>query len=97
MKKRLKIAQPLHLPPRPDGRRVRAAAYDITQHIAFKRCIAIAVLLNSSLLAVTVIKTMFHNRKTKSMTYFNIKMCYMLFNTIFFKITYFYIIFDFSS
>ncbi|XP_077301689.1 sodium leak channel non-selective protein na [Arctopsyche grandis] len=56
LKKRLKIAQPLHLPPRPDGRRFRAAAYDITQHIAFKRCIAIAVLLNSSLLAVTWIK-----------------------------------------
>lgn len=55
LKKRLKIAQPLHLPPRPDGRRFRAAAYDVTQHIAFKRCIAIAVLLNSSLLAVTVL------------------------------------------
>uniref|UniRef100_A0A182MKE2 Ion transport domain-containing protein n=1 Tax=Anopheles culicifacies TaxID=139723 RepID=A0A182MKE2_9DIPT len=41
LKKRLKIAQPLHLPPRPDGRKFRAFVYDITQHIAFKRCIAV--------------------------------------------------------
>lgn len=56
LKKRLKIAQPLHLPPRPDGKRIRAFAYDITQHIAFKRVIAISVLLNSALLCVTWIK-----------------------------------------
>ena len=54
MKKRLKIAQPLHLPPRPDGRKVRAFAYDVTQNLTFKRVIAIVVLVNSGLLAVTV-------------------------------------------
>ncbi|XP_041968063.1 sodium leak channel non-selective protein [Aricia agestis] len=53
LKKRLKIAQPLHLPPRPDGRKVRALCYDITQNLTFKRLIAIVVLINSGLLAVT--------------------------------------------
>ncbi|KAI8427819.1 hypothetical protein MSG28_002215 [Choristoneura fumiferana] len=53
LKKRLKIAQPLHLPPRPDGRKVRAFAYDVTQHITFKRVIAFVVLINSGLLVVT--------------------------------------------
>ncbi|XP_039764924.1 sodium leak channel non-selective protein isoform X4 [Pararge aegeria] len=53
LKKRLKIAQPLHLPPRPDGRKVRAFAYDVTQNLSFKRVIAIVVLINSGLLAVT--------------------------------------------
>lgn len=55
LKKRLKIAQPLHLPPRPDGRKVRSFAYDVTQHIYFKRFIAAMVLINSSLLSITVI------------------------------------------
>lgn len=54
LKKRLKIAQPLHLPPRPDGRKFRAFVYDITQHIVFKRCIAVVVLVNSMLLSITV-------------------------------------------
>lgn len=54
LKKRLKIAQPLHLPPRPDGRKFRAFVYDITQHIIFKRCIAVVVLVNSMLLSITV-------------------------------------------
>lgn len=54
LKKRLKIAQPLHLPPRPDGRKFRAFVYDITQNIIFKRCIAFVVLINSLLLSVTV-------------------------------------------
>ncbi|XP_053209905.1 sodium leak channel NALCN-like isoform X1 [Panonychus citri] len=53
LKKRLKIAQPLHLPPRPDHHKIRAFFYDITQHIAFKRLIAILVLINSSLLCVS--------------------------------------------
>ncbi|CAG5021946.1 unnamed protein product [Parnassius apollo] len=53
LKKRLKIAQPLHLPPRPDGRKIRAFAYDVTQNLSFKRIIAIVVLINSGLLAVT--------------------------------------------
>lgn len=54
LKKRLKIAQPLHLPPRPDGRKFRAFVYDITQNIIFKRCIAVVVLVNSMLLSITV-------------------------------------------
>nr|XP_027195093.1 sodium leak channel non-selective protein-like isoform X2 [Dermatophagoides pteronyssinus] len=53
LKKRLKIAQPLHLPPRPDHHRARAIIYDITQHIIFKRTIAILVLINSALLCVS--------------------------------------------
>lgn len=56
LKKRLKIAQPLHLPPRPDGRKFRAFVYDITQNISFKRLIAGSVLVNSALLCVTWIK-----------------------------------------
>lgn len=54
LKKRLKIAQPLHLPPRPDGKKFRAFIYDITQNLTFKRFIAIMVLINSSLLCVSV-------------------------------------------
>ncbi|KAJ8977287.1 hypothetical protein NQ317_015572 [Molorchus minor] len=53
LKKRLKIAQPLHLPPRPDGKKFRAFIYDITQNIKFKRCVALMVLINSALLSVT--------------------------------------------
>lgn len=53
LKKRLKIAQPLHLPPRPDHHRLRACIYDITQHIIFKRIIALIVLANSALLCVS--------------------------------------------
>lgn len=52
LKKRLKIAQPLHLPPRPDGRAFRCFIYDITQNIYFKRFVAISVIANSSLLSV---------------------------------------------
>ncbi|XP_064105310.1 sodium leak channel NALCN-like isoform X1 [Macrobrachium nipponense] len=52
LKKRLKIAQPLHLPPRPDGRAFRAFIYDITQNIYFKRFVAVSVIINSSLLCV---------------------------------------------
>ncbi|KAG1701408.1 Sodium leak channel non-selective protein [Nymphon striatum] len=52
LKKRLKIAQPLHLPPRPETSKFRAYIYDITQHIAFKRFIAVSVLGNSGLLCV---------------------------------------------
>ncbi|KAF8767850.1 Sodium leak channel non-selective protein like [Argiope bruennichi] len=53
LKKRLKIAQPLHLPPRPDSHKFRAFIYDITQNIYFKRFIAVLVLANSSLLCVS--------------------------------------------
>nr|CAD7571947.1 unnamed protein product [Timema californicum] len=54
LKKRLKIAQPLHLPPRPDGKKVRALMYDITQNLSFKRFIAAMVITNSSLLCVSL-------------------------------------------
>ncbi|KAJ6641408.1 Sodium leak channel NALCN [Pseudolycoriella hygida] len=63
LKKRLKIAQPLHLPPRPDGRKFRAFVYDITQHIIFKRCIAVVVLVNSMLLSITWIKDEIHTER----------------------------------
>ncbi|GFS85124.1 sodium leak channel non-selective protein [Nephila pilipes] len=53
LKKRLKIAQPLHLPPRPDSHKFRAFIYDITQNIYFKRFIAVLVLTNSSFLCVS--------------------------------------------
>ncbi|XP_078664203.1 sodium leak channel NALCN-like isoform X2 [Branchiostoma floridae x Branchiostoma belcheri] len=52
LKKRLKIAQPLHLPPRPDGNGLRGKLFDITQHAVFKRFIALLVLANCSLLSV---------------------------------------------
>ena len=54
LKKRLKIAQPLHLPPRPDARRWRAVVYDFTQNIIFKRFVAVLVIINSSLICVQV-------------------------------------------
>ncbi|XP_019379831.1 PREDICTED: sodium leak channel non-selective protein isoform X2 [Gavialis gangeticus] len=52
LKSRLKIAQPLHLPPRPDNDSFRAKMYDITQHPFFKRTIAVLVLAQSVLLSV---------------------------------------------
>ncbi|XP_063698698.1 sodium leak channel NALCN isoform X3 [Culicoides brevitarsis] len=63
LKKRLKIAQPLHLPPRPDGRKFRAFVYDITQNIIFKRFVALVVLANSLLLCVTWIKDDVHTER----------------------------------
>lgn len=53
LKKRLKIAQPLHIPPRPDHNSFRSFFYDITQHIGFKRVIAFTVLVNSGLLCLS--------------------------------------------
>ncbi|XP_071581667.1 sodium leak channel NALCN-like isoform X2 [Temnothorax nylanderi] len=55
LKKRLKIAQPLHLLPRPDGKMFRAFIYDITQNIYFKRFIAAMVLVNSVFLCVSYV------------------------------------------
>ncbi len=52
LKKRLKIVQPLHVPPRPENSRVQAFIYDIVQHIYFKRFMASLVLCNSLLLCV---------------------------------------------
>uniref|UniRef100_A0A8C5EDD3 Sodium leak channel NALCN n=1 Tax=Gouania willdenowi TaxID=441366 RepID=A0A8C5EDD3_GOUWI len=54
LKSRLKIAQPLHLPPRPENGVFRAKMYDITQHPFFKRGIAVLVLAQSVLLSVKV-------------------------------------------
>lgn len=52
LKKRLKIAQPLHVPPKPESNMMQACIYDITQNIYFKKLIALLVLVNSSLLCV---------------------------------------------
>ena len=52
LKKRLKIAQPLHIPPKPESSGFQAFIYDITQHLYFKRAIAVLVLFNSFLLCV---------------------------------------------
>jgi len=52
LKKRLKIAQPLHVPPKPENNIFQACIYDVTQNVCFKRFIAILVLLNSLLLCV---------------------------------------------
>ncbi|XP_041355861.1 sodium leak channel non-selective protein-like [Gigantopelta aegis] len=52
LKGRIKLAQPLHIPPRPDGNGFRAWMYDITQHIVFKRIIVILVLSNCCMLFV---------------------------------------------
>ena len=52
LSRRLKIVQPLHQPPRPDGDGLRAAAYDLSQHTRFKRIIAFCVLSNSFLLSL---------------------------------------------
>ncbi|XP_038062200.1 sodium leak channel non-selective protein-like isoform X1 [Patiria miniata] len=51
LKGRLSLAQPLHLPPRPDHSLFRARMYDITQHKFFKRFIACLVLINFFLLS----------------------------------------------
>ena len=37
LKKRLKIAQPLHVPPKPENNIFQACIYDITQTTLFKR------------------------------------------------------------
>ena len=52
LKKRLKIAQPLHVPPKPENSKFQAFIYDIIQHIYFKRFVAVLVLVNSFLLSV---------------------------------------------
>ena len=52
LKKRLKIAQPLHTPPKPENSKFQAWIYDIVQHVYFKRFIACTVITNGFLLAV---------------------------------------------
>ncbi|XP_071140116.1 sodium leak channel NALCN-like isoform X2 [Mytilus edulis] len=51
LKGRIKLAQPLHIPPRPDGNGFRAKMYDITQHLMFKRGTVICILLNCGTLS----------------------------------------------
>uniref|UniRef100_A0ABM0M2J1 Sodium leak channel non-selective protein-like n=1 Tax=Saccoglossus kowalevskii TaxID=10224 RepID=A0ABM0M2J1_SACKO len=52
LKGRLQLAQPLHIPPRPDAYPMRAKVYDFTQHKYFKKCIALLVIVNFFLLSV---------------------------------------------
>ncbi|KAL7671716.1 hypothetical protein ACOME3_006620 [Neoechinorhynchus agilis] len=51
LKGRIRLAQPVHMPPRPDGR-FRACMFDITRDKRFKRMSVVAVILNTVLLAV---------------------------------------------
>nr|XP_022339997.1 sodium leak channel non-selective protein-like isoform X3 [Crassostrea virginica] len=50
LKGRIKLAQPLHIPPRPDGTSFRAKMYDITQHKKFKAGTVLLILVNCALL-----------------------------------------------
>ncbi|CAF0718540.1 unnamed protein product [Brachionus calyciflorus] len=52
LKGRIKLAQPLHIPPRPENSKFRGFIFDITQHKNFKRFSAFLVLLNCGLLSV---------------------------------------------
>ncbi|CAF3959247.1 unnamed protein product [Rotaria sordida] len=50
LKGRIKLAQPLRLPPRPENSKFRSYMFDITQNHLFKKFSAILVLLNCALL-----------------------------------------------
>ncbi|GFS24477.1 sodium leak channel non-selective protein-like, partial [Elysia marginata] len=52
LKGRIKLAQPLHIPPRPERNAFRAFIYDITQHLYFKRFIVFLVIANCLMLSV---------------------------------------------
>ncbi|PVD19084.1 hypothetical protein C0Q70_21643 [Pomacea canaliculata] len=52
LKGRIKLAQPLHIPPRPERSAFRALMYDITQHLYFKRFIVLLVIANCLMLSV---------------------------------------------
>ena len=52
LKKRLKLAQPLHLPPRPDDPGIQKTLYDIIQSVLYRRIVAVIVLLECTTLAV---------------------------------------------
>ncbi|XP_020895810.1 sodium leak channel non-selective protein [Exaiptasia diaphana] len=52
LKKRLKLAQPLHLPPRPDEPGIRKKLYDVMQSVFYRRIVAVIVLLECLTLAV---------------------------------------------
>jgi hypothetical protein len=51
LKGRIKLVQPLHIPPRPEKNKFRALAFDITQNKTFKRFSALLVILNCLLLS----------------------------------------------
>ncbi|CAG5136606.1 unnamed protein product, partial [Candidula unifasciata] len=52
LKGRIKLAQPLHIPPRPERNVFQALIYDITQHFYFKRFIVFLVIANCLMLSV---------------------------------------------
>nr|KAG5701452.1 hypothetical protein BaRGS_032784 [Batillaria attramentaria] len=52
LKGRIKLAQPLHIPPRPERSSFRGLMYDITQHLYFKRFIVFLVIANCLMLSV---------------------------------------------
>lgn len=54
LKGRIKLAQPLHIPPRPDSPGIRKFMYEIVQHTYFKRLSVVLVLSNCMLLCVPV-------------------------------------------
>jgi len=54
LKGRIKLAQPLHIPPKPENSKFRAFMFEVTQRKSFKRLSAILVLLNCSLLSIPV-------------------------------------------
>ncbi len=54
LKGRIKLSQPLHIPPRPENSPFRGFIFDVTQHKLFKRLSAFFVLLNCALLSVPV-------------------------------------------
>jgi hypothetical protein len=50
LKGRIKLAQPLRTPPRPENSKFRSYIFDITQNRLFKKSSAVLVLLNCALL-----------------------------------------------
>lgn len=50
LKGRIKLAQPLRTPPRPENGKFRSYVFDITQNRLFKKASAVLVLLNCALL-----------------------------------------------
>jgi hypothetical protein len=50
LKGRIKLAQPLRTPPRPENSKFRSYVFDITQNRIFKKLSAVLVLLNCALL-----------------------------------------------
>ncbi|XP_033103798.1 sodium leak channel non-selective protein-like isoform X2 [Anneissia japonica] len=80
LKGRLKLAQPLHLPPRPDHSRIRSSLYDLTQNKYFKRFIACMVILNFGFLSVKWKDA--SGEEEKNVSYY-LASCSVIFNIIF--------------